>query len=58
LNLSEKLYKNSYRILEKDKICFLSENWEKDYQKHNDYEYKRYIFDRFDNFDVDHKRKV
>lgn len=58
LNLSEKLYKHPYRILEENKISDLSENWYNNYEKHKSYEYKRYIFDRFNNLDQNQKLLV
>lgn len=58
LNLSEKLYKSPFKILELSKIESLSNNWLINYKKHNNYEYKRYILDRFNNFDNEEKPKV
>lgn len=59
LNLSKKLYNEPYNILEKDKIDLLSENWLKNYEKHNySREYKRYILDRFFSFKYNEKIKV
>lgn len=47
LNLSEKLYREPYKILEKEKVNSLSTNWLYNYNKHKTVEYKRYILDRF-----------
>ena len=58
LNLSKKLYSFPYKILEENKIESLSENWLKNYEKHKNYEYKRYIFDRFNNLELNLKIKI
>ncbi len=58
LNLSKKLYNTPYSILEDSKVESLSENWYKNYQKHKSYDYKRYIFDRFNYLELSHKKKI
>jgi len=58
LNLSDKLYKEPYKILEKDKINSLSKNWVTNYEKHLNPDYKRYIFDRYNHLDENLKSEV
>lgn len=55
LNLSRKLYKKPYNILEKDKIPELSENWYKNIKKHKTNEYINYVVNRYTHLPEDYK---
>lgn len=58
LNISSKLYKYPYKILENDKINSLSENWLKNLKKHKNKKYLNYVLDRYNNLDLQEKELV
>ncbi len=58
LNLSDKLYNSPYKILQENNIESLSNNWLKNYKKHNTPEYKRYIYDRYNHLSTELKSNV
>ncbi len=58
LNLSDKLYREPYNILEKDKVGTLGDNWLRNLKKHKTEEYLRYVLDRYNHLDEDWKDEV
>ena len=58
LNLSSKLYREPYCILEKDKIRELGDNWLYNMKKHKSEEYLNYVLDRYNHLDEEWKDEV
>ena len=58
LNISKKLYNPPYTFLDKSDVESLTENLYKNYLKHNNWDYKNYILNRFNNLPLSYQKET